>query len=538
MRSRSGRAAVAGQQRLAGPHPVAVALHGVDLAVVGDVAERVGQRPRREGVGREAGVHQRQRRLDPLVAQVGEELAQLRGGEHALVDERAARQAREVDAALSPGRADLVLDALAHDVDPALERVVDQPVAGQEDLAERRLDRLGGGADHRVVDRHLAPAEDAQALATPRSSRPRRPPRRPWPDRPAGRRCRWRRRPRGAAAKPTTSRRKRSGIWMRMPAPSPVLTSLPDAPAVLEVAQGADALAHDVVAAQALHVDDEVDAARVVLERGVVEALSGRQISHEVFPGDDSRWECDRGCRDDAGPTAERRIVHSRAADRRTRFRRRVSSRRARQPSTTPEMPLVHRRVPVAVPRGRRGGPPTDRRRLRRGGRARRLDRRERRAAGFLRRGGSLVAWVDRPGRPPRRAFRIVGAHTDSPNLRVKPRPDLVVGRVAAARRRDLRRRAPQLVARPRPRPVGPGRPARVRRAPSCACSATTGPSCGCPSSPSISIVRSTRPGSSSTRSTTSPRSGGSGHAEAGGFAGYLADQVGAEPTTRSSRGT
>lgn len=42
----------------------------------------------------------------------------------------------------------------------------------------------------------------------------------------------------------------------------------------------------------------------------------------------------------------------------------------------------------------------------------------------MVRRGGSLLAWRQPPGRPDR--FRIVGAHTDSPNLRVKPRPDHV----------------------------------------------------------------------------------------------------------------
>lgn len=39
--------------------------------------------------------------------------------------------------------------------------------------------------------------------------------------------------------------------------------------------------------------------------------------------------------------------------------------------------------------------------------------------------GGSLTAWRVGEGHGPRSRFRIVGAHTDSPNLRVKPNPDL-----------------------------------------------------------------------------------------------------------------
>ena len=46
----------------------------------------------------------------------------------------------------------------------------------------------------------------------------------------------------------------------------------------------------------------------------------------------------------------------------------------------------------------------------------------------FVRRGGSLVAWIQSEGAAPERPFRLLGAHTDSPNLRVKPRPD--TGRV------------------------------------------------------------------------------------------------------------
>lgn len=42
----------------------------------------------------------------------------------------------------------------------------------------------------------------------------------------------------------------------------------------------------------------------------------------------------------------------------------------------------------------------------------------------FWARGGSLVAWIA-PDGGGGEAFRVIGAHTDSPNLRVKPQPDL-----------------------------------------------------------------------------------------------------------------
>jgi len=40
-------------------------------------------------------------------------------------------------------------------------------------------------------------------------------------------------------------------------------------------------------------------------------------------------------------------------------------------------------------------------------------------------RGGSLVAWVAPERVGPATTFRLIGAHTDSPNLRIKPQPDL-----------------------------------------------------------------------------------------------------------------
>ncbi|MFF4405263.1 M18 family aminopeptidase [Streptomyces sp. NPDC001262] len=42
----------------------------------------------------------------------------------------------------------------------------------------------------------------------------------------------------------------------------------------------------------------------------------------------------------------------------------------------------------------------------------------------FVLRGGAIIAWYVPEGATPATPFRIVGAHTDSPNLRVKPLPD------------------------------------------------------------------------------------------------------------------
>lgn len=43
----------------------------------------------------------------------------------------------------------------------------------------------------------------------------------------------------------------------------------------------------------------------------------------------------------------------------------------------------------------------------------------------YLIRGGALIAWSTETAGSPATPFRVVGAHTDSPNLRIKPQPDL-----------------------------------------------------------------------------------------------------------------
>ncbi|MFE3033493.1 M18 family aminopeptidase [Streptomyces canus] len=42
----------------------------------------------------------------------------------------------------------------------------------------------------------------------------------------------------------------------------------------------------------------------------------------------------------------------------------------------------------------------------------------------YVLRGGAIIAWYVPEGAAPHTPYRIVGAHTDSPNLRVKPQPD------------------------------------------------------------------------------------------------------------------
>ncbi|MPM13783.1 hypothetical protein SDC9_60142 [bioreactor metagenome] len=147
------------EQRLPGAHPVLVAADGVDLAVVGDHPERVRELPGRESVGGEPGVHHGQRGGHPLVVQLGEDLLQLHRGQHALVHQGAGGQRREVDLGLALGAP---AQAVHHPVD--LEAAADPGGRGDDQVLEVRHDVQRDRAQRVGDDRHRTPADDPQAL--------------------------------------------------------------------------------------------------------------------------------------------------------------------------------------------------------------------------------------------------------------------------------------------------------------------------------------------------------------------------------------
>ena len=106
---------------------------------------RVRQRPGRERVGGEPGVHQRQLADEPLVGQVGEERLELAGRQHALVDQGPGRQRREVDAGLALGP---LAQAERHPLQAPCPKAP-PPARADEQLAEARHDARGRCAEQR-----------------------------------------------------------------------------------------------------------------------------------------------------------------------------------------------------------------------------------------------------------------------------------------------------------------------------------------------------------------------------------------------------
>jgi hypothetical protein len=144
-------------------HPVDVAAQRIDLAVMGEDAEGLRQRPGREGVGRVALVIDGEGRNEALVEKVRVECGQLLGEEHALVDDRAAAQRAEIEVLDLVGD-DPLLDAPANDVEVALELVLlDAFRVRDEYLLDLGPGRVRLLADDVDIDRNLPPAVDPVA---------------------------------------------------------------------------------------------------------------------------------------------------------------------------------------------------------------------------------------------------------------------------------------------------------------------------------------------------------------------------------------
>ena len=264
------------QLRLARVHPVGVAAHRVDLAVVGEQVERVREIPGAERVGREARVDERERALEAGIAQVGVVGAELRSTQQALVHEPLRGQAddRELRLGNAGGRG-RALDPAADHVQLAPEGGLIAGAALDEELAHDRLACAREPPDAVAVDGHVAPAErplallgaDAHAQLLAAHARGR------------------------VAGQEDESRRvvarRRQLVSERLPergAQEPVrqLRHDPGAvagvgigagrPTVVEVLEGAQGLPDQLVRGPAVEADERREAAGGVLEPGVVQA--------------------------------------------------------------------------------------------------------------------------------------------------------------------------------------------------------------------------------------------------------------------------
>ena len=141
--------------------PAAVAFDGVDLAVVGQHPERMGQRPARQGVGGKTLVEHHRAGGQVRALQVGVEARQLVRQDHALVADRMRRQRHHVvvGASFTGAGAQALLAAAPGQEQGQRERLLLLPAAGlHEQLFDHRQGVACQRAAHAGIDRHRAPA--------------------------------------------------------------------------------------------------------------------------------------------------------------------------------------------------------------------------------------------------------------------------------------------------------------------------------------------------------------------------------------------
>ena len=151
---------------LGGTGPVDVAQQGVDLTVVPEQPHRLGQGPAGQGVGAEATVVHRKTDRKPRIAQVAVEVRQHLRTHHAFVDNGATADRSEIKVAAdrSPDRPGAVDGTPPQAKQPGLEGIaIDGGVSADQPMDDVGSRVAGERAEHAGVDRHIAPAQAAQA---------------------------------------------------------------------------------------------------------------------------------------------------------------------------------------------------------------------------------------------------------------------------------------------------------------------------------------------------------------------------------------
>ena len=146
-----------GEEFLAGCHPVAVALDGVDFAVVAHHPERLSKRPSGEGVGREALVIERNGYLVIRIGEIQIECAQRGWHGKRLVGNQATGKRRHVEAVDFLGA---LFDFAAAEVKLTLKMIgIHRLRARQNQVLDLRACLQRDPTESVRVHRHFAPAD-------------------------------------------------------------------------------------------------------------------------------------------------------------------------------------------------------------------------------------------------------------------------------------------------------------------------------------------------------------------------------------------
>ncbi len=288
-----------------GGHPGQVAAQGVDLAVVGQQPVGVGPLPGREGVGGEPGMDQGQPAFGAGVGQVRVEGGQLLGQHEPLVDEGAGRAGADVERIEIGDLAGPLTDGAEHPLEG-----LRGALAADDELAEGGHGVPGRGPQGALHHRGGAPADDGLAVVH---------------DRPLQHRhvvaAAGRIRGEEAHGHGVVPRGRQGDPFGRhLLRQQPVGNLQQDAGAVPgervaaggapvgEVLQDLQPLAHDAVAGLPAEGGHEAQAAGVMFEGGIVEALTGGQrhgaLPRDGAPDDRAEPDADPGPGGDPGSAA------------------------------------------------------------------------------------------------------------------------------------------------------------------------------------------------------------------------------------------